>query len=179
MTDKNEARILETKTERTFSVKEAAEACGLSDVYISNQIRDGAITASKDEKSRWQIKQSDLDKYLASKSVKPRKSAKFTAVAGDSGKSLATLLDDEKTAHENLKTEHAAAKLKIETLEKAHKREIEILKQKNADQAADLNAEQRRCDNLQLEIESYKDQIADHNKFLRDMVLNLVGTNSK
>ena len=168
--------ILETTTEdRLLSTRQAAEASGLAQAHFNAQISAGNLPATKGEKGRWQIKQSDLDKYLNSRTVKPRRSKAFIeAEAGKPETSLLTQLDEKKKEYDLLQAEHAALKRIIDENAKNHAKELSQVKA-NADVLLKTNESQiYKIQSLEDENKDLRDQIYELNQYFREILQDVI-----
>ena len=156
------------ETDRLLSTKQAAEASGFHQTHFNAIISDGKLPATKDERGRWQIKQSDLDKYLASKTVKPRRQKQYTNT-GDvkSEASLLTQLDHKTKAFENLQMELDSAKLLIEDNKAKHHVIVTDLRAAVAEGELKLQRAKKRIERIETENHDLRLEIKDHNDFLR------------
>ena len=168
--------ILETKNERLLSTRQAAEASGYHQTYFNSQIVAGKLPASKDEKGRWQIKQSDLDKFLASKSVKPLRSKEITKYDDDNApaKSLLTQIDEKEKKIKDQQFELEASKRIIEDLKSKHDEQITEFRHAVSEGENKLNRAKNRIENLKTENQDLKEENREHTDFLRTTIKDLL-----
>lgn len=178
------AKILEDKQDRTLSTKEAAEATDFHQTHINKLLVEGKLKGTKGPTGRWAIKQSDLDKYMATNEPKPRRSKKVTQLEAEHKppKTLFTQLDEKhkevESLNEQLKQSQAALKLEREQTNQ----QIEGL-EAELEQAESLNEKQElKIKQLEERNTSLEDQIYEHNQYIKDVlkeVLNSIMGSSK
>ena len=168
--------VLEDKPqERLLTTKQAGAASGFHPTHFNSQIIAGKIPATKDEKGRWQIKQSDLDKYLASKSVKPRRQSQVVkAEEGAPEKSLLTQLDEKDRKNKNLISELEASKRIIEDLTRKHSKQMEEQRRALSDSQNELGRAKNRIEGLKEENREMKIELAGHTDFMRETIKDLL-----
>lgn len=177
-------RILETKTEKTYTTKEIAGITGMTPSHFNSLIQTERLKAKKDEAGRWQIPQSEVDKYLSGNIVKPRKRKEFTDKMGnDSPENPFRALEKEREEVKRLSHELNAAKILAEELgkkleETQHSAEEKIkFFEERIDRYERVNA-RVKDDNKALRAE-----IRDHNDFLRntlrDVLYSFMGVNQE
>lgn len=176
--------ILETTEDRLLSTRQAAEASGFPQPHFNAQITSGKLPATKDEKGRWQIKQSDLDKYMKTASVKPRRSKAFIeAEAGKPESSLLTQLDEKKKQYEMLQDEFNALKRITDEHENGHRQEIAKIEKQVVELEKTKGIQAHKILSLEEENKDLRDQIYEHNQFLReswqDFIHAFVGSDRK
>lgn len=165
----------DTPEERLLTTKQAGAASGFHPTHFNSQIIAGKIPATKDEKGRWQIKQSDLDKYLASKTVKPRRQKQFmTTEENEPETSLLTQLDEKDRKVKNLVSELEASKRIIEEMTRKHKTKMEEMTRAVAEKENELGRAKNRIEGLKEENRDLKLENAEHTSFLRDTIKDLL-----
>ena len=168
-----EAKILQD--ERLLTTKQAGAASGFHPTHFNSQIIAGKIPATKDEKGRWQIKQSDLDKYLASKTVKPRRQNQFTKTDDDKPEtSLLTQLDEKTRKNQNLIAELEASKRIIEDMTRKHATKLDEANRALTDKENELGRAKNRIEGLKEENRDLKLENAEHTEFLRTTIKDLL-----
>ena len=183
--------ILTDKEDRLLSTKDAANATGFHQNYFNTLLVKGTIKGEKNEKGRWQFKQSELDKYLASNAVKPRRAKKFMDKDTDNkpAKSLFTQLDEkEKIISEKdariaeLNQQLTAAKSRYSDLENQTADEINDLQSQLDDKDVEIEKLNENIGNLQSRNIDLTGQIFEHNEFLRttlsQVILGVLGTDA-
>lgn len=167
--------ILEDVQERLLSTREAGQASGLHPTHFNSQILAGKLPATKDEKGRWQIKQSDLDAYLADRTVKPRRNKAFlTSEDGKPETSLLTQLDEKNKKLSTLESELDASKRIIEDMKTTHARQLEDLRRAVSDGEDKLARAKNRIDGLKEENTELQLENREHTEFLRNTIKDLL-----
>lgn len=162
----------EVKVDRLLTTKEASEATGYHTSHFNALIRDKTLPAEKDEKGRWQIKESDINKYLASPRVKPRRAKEY--IDGKAGPrpdvSLLTQLDLKEKELQKAIRERDDALNRIEDLKKhqleaagVHARELDELKRR-------YDARGRKVDRLENENDALNEKVEEHQEYLKTVL---------
>lgn len=101
-----------------LSTRQAAEETGFHATHFNALLLNGKLPGTKDEKGRWQIKRSDLDNYLKSNDVKPRRPRKYTKRENQDGppKTVSAQLEDALARIERLKSQVAQKNEEAEEL---------------------------------------------------------------
>ena len=162
------------ESDRLLSTKQAAAASGFHQTHFNAVITDGKLPATKDERGRWQIKQSDLDKYLSSKTVKPRRPKEFTNKTEGAETSLLTQLDEKDKEIQNLKLELDASKRVIDDLNIKYEDEIQDLTANISEVEGKLQRAKNRIEGLKEENAELRDENREHTGFLRSTLRELL-----
>ena len=160
--------------DRLLSTKQAGAATGYHPTHFNAIILDGKLPATKDDRGRWQIKQSDLDKYLSTKSVKPRRSKDFTAKSADSEKSLLTQLDEKEKIIQALNADIDAMAHEIDDLKADNTEQLRSLRTSIADGEAKLGRAKNRIEGLKEENAELREENREHTQFLRTTLKELL-----
>lgn len=162
--------------ERLLSTREAAAASGFHQTHFNSQIVGGKLPATKDEKGRWQIKQSDLDAYLANKSVKPRRSKEFIKKGEEAKpeKSLLTQLDEKETRLKSVTVELEAANNAMKDLKEKHAAEIQGMRTAISEGEDKLARAKNRIEGLKEEVAGLTLENREHTEFLRTTIRELL-----
>ena len=174
-------RILETvvtEVEKTLSVKEASETTGYSDVYITKLINEKKIKAVKGERGRWQIKVSELERWMNTRGVKPKR-AEVTQKFDKPGQ-------PEKTIHTRLAEaldEISKLKANQENETARVKKVVQELRKQNADQKdqivtleKDIEFCEERIEEHKATINQYREQERGHIEFMQTLAMKLTGS---
>ena len=164
--------ILEDVVDRELSIKEAAAATGWTTASVSKWVSDKDLPARKDERSRWKIKQSDLDKFMANKKVKPRRNAQVAKYDQDEEPptSLFTQLDQ---AHAQIAELQAALATKEQTISKVETgqvAELTQLKIKVSEQEKELDLYEERAIELKDQVKEQAQMLAKYQDFMFQFV---------
>ena len=161
--------------EKYLTTRDASEATGYHASHFNNIILQGKLAATKDESGRWQIKQSDLDQYLATKSVKPRRDKKYITAKSDKPEtSLLTQLDVKTKELENVQMELDAAKRILEDTKAKHLHEIETFRTAIKESENKLSRAKNRIESLKEENDSLYQENLGHVEFLRTSLSDLL-----
>ena len=160
--------------DRLLSTKQAGAATGYHPTHFNAIILDGKLPATKDEKGRWQIKQSDLDKYLSTKSVKPRRSKDFTAQSANSDKSLLTQLDEKEKIIEALNADIDAMAHEIDNIKADTATQLRGLRTTISEGEAKLGRAKNRIEGLKEENADLREENREHTDFLRTTLKELL-----
>lgn len=173
---KNQGVILTDKTDKLLTIKECSEATGFHTSYFGNLIRDKELEAAKNEKGRWLVKQSTLDAFLANKTVKPRRDPAFVKVEkpGDPPKSLLTQVQEKEKELEVLEAELVNADKIIDELRDTQEAALDALRIELRDMTRKADARGAKIERLEKDIVAFENQIADHNKYLRSTLDNVL-----
>lgn len=168
--------VLQDKPEdRLLSTRQAAAASGFHQTHFNSQIQAGNLPATKDEKGRWQIKQSDLDAYMKTKSVKPRRNKTYMQTSEAEGEtSLLTQLDEKKRKVQNLCDELEASKRIMEEMTRKHAKQMEEQRRALADSQNELGRAKNRIEGLKEENKEMKIELAGHTDFMRETIKDLL-----
>ena len=166
---------LEVTEERLLTTREASAATGYHATHFNAVILSKQLPATKDEKGRWQIKQSDLDEYLASKSVKPRRAKPYIKAESDKPeKSLLTQLDEKEKEVKNLQFELAASGRAIDDLKTQHSQKVDDLQVAISQAEERLQRAKNRIERLKEENNDLRIENLDHIKFMRETLTDLL-----
>lgn len=162
--------------DRLLSTRECSAASGYHQTHFNSQIQAGKLKATKDEKGRWQVKQSDLDKYLSDKTVKPRRKPAFTEGAAGEGneKSLLTQLDEKTKAYENLQLELGSAKQVIDELKSKHSDQITEFRKTISELEKKLEIRGRKIERLEALNDDLQDRVDENQNYLKETLNNVL-----
>ena len=168
--------------ERLLTTRQASAATGFHQTHFNSIILAGTLPASKDEKGRWQIKQSDLDKYLSSKTVKPKRDKKFNSADPDKPEtSLYTQLDEKNhviTEKEkliaDLRDQLSAVKSTFKELQTQTSEEINDLQHQLDDKDSEIAKIENQIEELTENNKKLLDQIFENGEFLRNTIRQFV-----
>ena len=169
--------------DRWLSTKDAAEATGFAQTHFNTLLVKGTIQGEKGENGRWRFRQSELDKYLKSNEVKPRRARKFTETDKDNqpATSLFTQLDehkklaDEKDQHiEILTGQLNAAKSQHSAKEAKTTNQINDLQSKIKEKTREIEQLREEIAELHEDKRQLLDEIFKHTEFLRNTVKDVI-----
>ena len=175
-------KILEDTTITTLSVKEASEATGYHTSYISKLILEKKLPASKDDRNRWQIRTTDLDKYMQSGNVKPRRAREYTKHDENSAKpkTLVTQLDEAKAEIEHLKSEIEKNNKQYKNSMALRDADIKNLKIEKSEWEQESNHLSARNEELKTETTELRamlmEQSKDMQEFMKDVIKSVIGS---
>lgn len=176
---------LREKKDRVLSTKGAAAATGFHQTHINKLLATGVLKGTKAENGRWSIKQSDVDEYMKSNKVKPRRPKAFLQKDEDGKppKSLLTRLDEKDEEIQALKNELRNSKAAYQLLETDSNKDIEDLE--NALDKKDKEMKTLIEDMLTLKTRNndLETEIREANQFIRDthreVLNNVLGTHKQ
>lgn len=157
-----------------LTTKEAAEASGFQANHFIFQITQGNIKAQKDDRGRWQIRNSELNRYLQTKTVKPQRQFPKTQTAEIPETSLLTQLTDTKKQLDIVRAEVAASTRIIEGLEKSYEDMEKDYQAQIADNTRRLEARKNTIERQKTEIESLQIENQGHVDFMRSTLGDLL-----
>lgn len=165
-------KVLEDDPQLT--TKEAAEASGLQANHFIFQINQGNIKGSKDERGRWLIRNSELNRYLQTKTVKPKRQYNKAPNKDIAETSLLTQLTEQTKENEILSAELGASRRLVDDLEASHERVCKDYEAQIADNVRRLEARKNTIERQKAEIESLKIENNGHTEFLRTTLSDLL-----
>ena len=178
--------------DRWLSTKDAAEATGFAQTHFNTLLVKGTIQGEKGENGRWRFRQSELDKYLKSNEVKPRRARKFTETDKDNqpATSLFTQLDEHKKLAEEkdqnievLTGQLNSAKSRYSNLETKTAAQISDLQTQLDDKDLEIERLREEISYLQDDRKDLLKEIFTNTEFLRnnvrDVIQGLCGTDNK
>lgn len=190
MTDSNkstiQARILQTVNpnpekpaeQQTFSIKEAAAFTGYHVSHITKVVSDKILPAKKDERSRWAIKRSDLDDWMKTKTVKPKRTTEYTRFEKDNDdpKTILTLLEEAHDEIERLGKEVGAKDNGLADELKRREQELIILRKQVDDAESEAAFYRENNENMKTEMAQLREADRDNTKFMRELIKDMTGS---
>ena len=170
------AKILEDKQDRTLSTREAAEATDFHQTHINKLLVEGKLKGTKGPTGRWAIKQSDLDKYMASNEVKPRRSKKVTQLEAENKppKTLFTQLDEKHKEVEDLKRQLQLSQAALKQEQEQANQQIEGLEAELVRVGGQNEKQELRIKRLEDRNTTLEDQIYEHTQYVREVLKDVL-----
>ena len=176
-------RVLETKEDRMITTRQAADATGYHQNHFNKLLGEGTIKGHKTENGRWQFAQSELDRYLASHAVKPKRHKKYMDKDADNkpAVSLLTQVDqkDKKIAElyeviKQLKTESQVSNRVLEDTKAQHAKQLKDLQANVNETEKRFKQAEKRIAGLEEENNNLASENLDHVQFLRDTLADVL-----
>lgn len=172
--------VLQDAQQEYLGTREAGDLTGYHPTHFNSIILQGKLPATKDERGRWRIKKSDLEKYLASNAVKPRRDPKFTAkeekaiTSAAENVDLASQVTQQEKQIKHLSHELDTSKVIISDLKDVHAVELANSRRETAQTEEKLNRAKTRIERLKEENHELRLENNEHVNFLRTTIKDLL-----